>query len=290
MEIIVSLNKKENLLPLQQLKATHVLISDGYFSSGTASLSRSEIADFIDEAHRLDLKVMVRLDRLYDESELSDLQKYLAFLNERKADGLLFSDVGVKMLVEQNHLELQTLYAPETLLTNSYDVTALKQDGFAGCVVSKDIPLEDSYQIINDNPDYCYLRLFGPILLSYSKRHFISMYLDEEKEHRDDYYLQEETRDLLMPMVEKEKGSWLYGNCLQSLDRIKEIYQLPLKGVLFDGIIYDDEFVLTALKTHIEVLNDKISAEEALQSLEKQDGKAVFSSISEIRKTSLNKE
>ena len=290
MEIIVSLNKKENLLSLQQLKATHVLISDGYFSSGTASLSRSEIADFIDEAHRLNLKVMVRLDRLYDESELSDLQEYLTFLNQRKADGLLFSDVGVKMLVEQNHFELQTLYAPETLLTNSYDVTALREDGFGGCVVSKDIPLEDSYQIINDNPDYCYLRLFGPILLSYSKRHFISMYLDEEKEHRDDYYLQEETRDLLMPMVEKEKGSWLYGNCLQSLDRIKEIYQLPLKGVLFDGIIYDDEFVLTALKTHIEVLNDKISAEEALQSLEKQECKAVFSSISEIRKTSLNKE
>lgn len=290
MEIIVSLNKKENLLSLQQLKVTHVLISDGYFSSGTASLSRSEIADFIDEAHRLNLKVMVRLDRLYDESELNDLQEYLTFLNQRKADGLLFSDVGVKMLVEQNHLELQTLYAPETLLTNSYDVTALREDGFGGCVVSKDIPLEDSYQIINDNPDYCYLRLFGPILLSYSKRHFISMYLDEEKEHRDDYYLQEETRDLLMPMVEKEKGSWLYGNCLQSLDRIKEIYQLPLKGVLFDGIIYDDEFVLTALKNHIEVLNDKISAEEALQSLEKQECKAVFSSISEIRKTSLNKE
>ena len=251
MEIIVSLNKKENLLSLQQLKATHVLISDGYFSSGTASLSRSEIADFIDEAHRLNLKVMVRLDRLYDESELSDLQEYLTFLNQRKADGLLFSDVGVKMLVEQNHLELQTLYAPETLLTNSYDVTALREDGFGGCVVSKDIPLEDSYQIINDNPGYCYLRLFGPILLSYSKRHFISMYLDEEKEHRDDYYLQEETRDLLMPMVEKEKGSWLYGNCLQSLDRIKEIYQLPLKGVLFDGIIYDDILFLIPYHFHL---------------------------------------
>ena len=290
MEIIVSLNKKENLLPLQQLKATHVLISDGYFSSGTASLNRNEIADFIAEAHRLNLKVLVRLDRLYDESELNDLQEYLVFLNDRKADGLLFSDVGVKMLVEQNHLELETLYAPETLLTNSYDVTALKEDGFMGCVVSKDIPLQDSYQIIRDNPDYCYLRLFGPVLLSYSKRHFISLYLDEEREHRDGYYLQEETRNLLMPMVEKEKGSWLYGNCLQSLDKIKEIYQLPLRGVLFDGIIYDDEFVLTALRVHQQVLNDEITVSAALRQLEELERKAAFTSISEIRKTSLNKE
>ena len=273
-----------------RLAVSHALISDGCFSSGNSVLSREKIAGLISAAHRHGIKAIVRVDRLYDEDELDDLCAYLHFLDGCQADGLLISDLAVWMLKEREGLSLPCLYGPETLLTSSFEIAQLLSDGLEGCVISKEVPFEDACAIARNNEERCWLRIYGPLLLSCSKRRFISLYLNEEAEHAEGYYLQEETRDLMMPMIEKKTGSWLYGPTLHALDRIKEIMELPLGGVILDGIFDSDEQVLKALQLHLQVLQGKLSCSDALSQMPDSDGRRSYLGISQIRDTVVNKE
>ncbi|MBO4538567.1 MAG: U32 family peptidase [Erysipelotrichaceae bacterium] len=290
MNIIVSLNNIDSLSETARFPISHVLIGDGHFSSGNSFMDREQIRKFISKAHGLELKVIIRTDRLYGEDELEDLSAYLRFLNDEGADGLLIGDLGVRMMVENQKLDLECLYAPETLLTNSHDVRQLLLDGMDGCVISKDIPLKDGYQIAKDNEYGCWLRVYGPVLIACSRRRFVSLYLQQQQERLENWYLQEESRQLMMPIVEKPEGSWLYGYCLHSLDSIREIAALPLKGIIFDDPIGVDDDTLQALRLHLEVLDGKKSAEEAYEQLPVRDGHTSYGSISAVRRTVLDKE
>ncbi|MCR5067237.1 MAG: U32 family peptidase [Erysipelotrichaceae bacterium] len=273
-----------------RLAVSHALISDGRFSSGKSVLSKEQIAGLIAAAHRQGIRAVIRVDRLYGEDELDDLCAYLHFLDECQADGLLISDLAVWMMKEREGLSLPCLYGPETLLTSSSEIAQLISDGLEGCVISKEVPFENACAIARNNEKHCWLRIYGPLLLSYSKRRFISLYLNDDKEHSDGYYLQEETRDLMMPMIEKKTGSWLYGPTLHALDRIKEIAALPLRGVILDGVFDSDEQVLKALKLHLQVREGQLSCCEALSRMPDPDGRRAYLSISQIRDTVVNKE
>ena len=288
MNIIISLNDIENLASAARFPISHLLIGDGHFSSDSLTKERSQISRFIAEAHKLGLKVIVRVDRLYEEHELEELRDYLSFLNDHKADGLLISDLAAAMLVEEEGLNLACLYAPETLLTNSRDVRQLLQSGMKGCVISKDIPLAAMKQIALNNPEGCWLRVYGPQLIAYSRRRFVELYLQDGREHKENYFLQEESRPQKLPIIEKRTGSWLYGPCLQSLAEIRDIMTWPLQGIIFDGAFGSDQQVLKALELHLKVLKGQLSAEEAAGQLPVQQ--AGYQALSAIRRTVMDKE
>lgn len=241
-------------------------------------------------AHQKGYKCICKVDRLYMESELEQLTQYLKHLSEIKIDDILISDLGVKQLVEENQLPFKCIYAPETLLTNQYDVQVIHDDGFAGCVISKDIVLKDMLDIANSQPEYCYLRGYGPILISYSKRRFISLYLQEEQEHINDYYLTESNRpEQRLPIVEKQMGSWLYGPTLICFDSLTDIKKSKLAGLIFDGNLYDDDFNLQVVEQFFACEEGKINASEALENIKRLNQTIEYTSLSEIKKTGLDK-
>lgn len=290
MRIVSSLFDENYLTTLKELNVTHILINELEFSSGVKGFGLKELKDVTNKAHSLNLKVIVKADRLYGQDELEELTCFLKYLDEIKVDEILFSDLTIKILVDKYHLNLQTIYAPETLLTNQYDVKELQLDGFTSCVISKDIPLSEMFDIALYNKDYCYLRVHGPILISYGLRRFLSVYLDEFKEYKDNYYLCEENRDTLLPIVEKESGTWLYGSTLQSLMEIEDIVKQPLRGIIFDNNLYDDKYTVEVIKLYQEVLTQKIDCQKALEKLENLNNKIIYTGISEIKKTALEKD
>ena len=290
MNIVVSVFKEQSLTTLKKLNVTHILVNEMKFSSGTKGFDLKGLKTITAKAQQLGLKVIVKADRLFDQSELEELVSFLKYLQLIKVDDILFSDLTIKILVDKHKINLKTIYAPETLLTNKYDVQQLKIDGFDSCVISKDIPLSDMYEIALSNKDYCYLRVHGPILISYGLRRFVSVYLNEPKEYTENYYLREEHRETLLPIVEKETGTWIYGDTLQSLNEIDNIFQQPLKGLVFDNMLYDDEYTIEVIKIYKDVLNQKIDYQSALDKLRQLNDKIIYTDISEIKKTALDKE
>ncbi|MBQ4253601.1 MAG: U32 family peptidase, partial [Erysipelotrichaceae bacterium] len=232
MRMLTCYRKGFSLKALKERKVAGVIVNGGGFSS---SDDGTDIAKLHEQCLKLGLETWVRLDCLYEESEIEDLRRYLHYLDEIKVDGVMFTDLAVNEIALQDALAFKRTYTPETLLTNTYDVRLLCED-VDYCVISQDITLHDIMEIINGNPNRCFLRIHGPILLSYSRRRFISAYLKDEKaDHRDGYYLIEETRDNRMPIVQSERGSWLYGNVLCSLAEIGMLSESDLAAVIIDN-------------------------------------------------------
>ncbi|MDO4378503.1 MAG: U32 family peptidase [Erysipelotrichia bacterium] len=290
MEIIVVQKTKKYLKELKEMNVTDILISDNTFSSAVNFLKNEEIAEMNEAVHDSGMRTIVRVDRLYHQDEINDLKNYLSFLNDIGVDKILCSDIAVTMLIKENDYTMKTIYAPETLLTNSYDVKQLKNDGVDSCIISKDIPFENILRIAKNNPQYCYLRVFGQILISYSRRRFISAYLKKEDEYTDNYFLQEEKRDFLMPIVEKKSGCWLYGYSLESFGQLKEICDSEVKGIIIDEMFQNDLFILEIVKIHRDILDDKIDYKMAVQRLKELDQKSNYGSIAQVKQTALEKE
>ncbi|MGI6608540.1 MAG: U32 family peptidase [Erysipelotrichaceae bacterium] len=290
MKIVSSVFEEQSVDILKKLNITHILVNEMKFSSGIKGFDLTGLENVTLRAHQSDLQVIVKADRLFDQSELDELVSFLKYLDSIGVDSILFSDLTVKMLIDEYDLKMKTIYAPETLLTNKYDVKQLQSDGFDSCVISKDIPLTDMYEIAAFNKDYCYLRVHGPILISYSLRRFISVYLNQYKEYTDHYYLCEENRNTMLPIVEKETGTWLYGDTLQSISEISNIIRQPLKGIIFDNMLYDDKYTVEVIKIYLDVLNKRTECQSALEELLLLEKKIVYTDISEIKKTALDKE
>ncbi|MGN1399808.1 MAG: U32 family peptidase [Erysipelotrichaceae bacterium] len=290
MKYIVAIKTDKYLKQLKQLNVSDVIVSDSYFSSSTTDYDIEKTLDLIHRVKESGLGCIVRLDRLYDQKELNSLKQYLALLAKNQVDALLFSDIGVKVLVEQMQLNLKTIYAPETLLTNYYDIEVLKNNGLSGCVISKDIPYSEMLAILNQIKGYCYLRVFGEVLISYSKRRFVSVYLDQYQPYKTNYYLQEENRAIKMPLVEKESGFWLYGYMLHSLDKIKEIISSEPAGIILDQVFMDDEYQLEVVKIYNDVSGGIISWQMGYEKLLQLSDKLNYQSISDVKQTVLEKQ
>ena len=282
--VFAVIRKQENIVRFAESCADVFIMADREFSS---SYDRNDLAECIRTAHLAGRKLYVRCDRLYDQTELGALEHFLQDLEVWGADGIIYSDIGVFTLLQKLKVSYKGIYAPETLLTNYHDISDLKNDGVDGCVISKDIPLQDVIETAQKCPDYCYLRIHGPILIAYSHRRYIASYLQEDCEHSEGYFLQEETRDTLLPLVEKKEGSWLYGTVLQSLNAIQVLEEQPLASFIVDNVFDEDEETLKILELYKQVIDGKLEGSRALSQLDQ--GKE-YTAIEEVRKTWLDKE
>lgn len=287
MKKLVGYKKEFSLKLLKERGVDEIMVNSTSFSSFDSKLDLSLLKRQCDE---LGMSVWVKLDCLYEENELESLNEYLAYLDGIKVYGVMFTDIAVNELAIENGYGFKKMYTPETLLTNSYDVSLLTEE-MDYAVISQDITFDDIRTIIDDNPGKCYLRVHGPILLTYSKRHFISAYLKQDRDVYDDgYYVIEETRDNKMALVQSERGCWLYGNILQSLHQIESLKESALAGIIIDNVLYDEQYNLFVLDLYNDVAERKISGQQAVGKLHEYNSEMQYTDLKDVQESWLNKE
>ena len=289
-DFFIYLRDPENVTEVTVDTVTGIIIADYAHSSSDHDLDRSEIRKAIKLIHSCGKKAIVKVDRLFSQDEMEDLYDYLEFLQQCGTDAIIYTDIGIKVILDDSAFTMKGIYAPETLLTDYRDISILKDDGFDGCVISKDIPLKDVYEIIDNCPDYCYLRIHGPILIAYSRRRYISSYLERKDTYLDSYFLQEESRSEKLPIIEKECGSWLYDGCLQSQSEVYRLIDSPVRGLIIDNVYLDDEYTMNVADLYDAIMNDDISYEEALRTLRSFDPEIRYTDINDLKETQLDKE
>ncbi len=286
---LVTIRELANIEKFRELGVDTLIIADERFSSSPCGLSREQLTTAITMIREAGMKAAVRVDRLFYEDELADLEAYLQMLSDRQADMVICTDIGIKQISERIRAGYETIYAPETLLTNGHEIESLRRDGVSGCVISKDITLREVYDIIRQVPDYCYLKIHGPVLLSYSGRGYISSYLERAGNYLEDYHLVEETRSDVLPIVEKNGESWLYHQTLQSFAEIGYLLQAPVRGLIIDNNLYSDDYTLKTVSLYRRVMTGEISSSEALDQLKGYDRSINYLDINDLKATWLQK-
>ncbi|MBQ7223894.1 MAG: U32 family peptidase [Erysipelotrichaceae bacterium] len=286
---LVTIRDIANIEMFRELGIDTLIVADERFSSSPCGLSRDQLAMAVAKIRKAGLKAAIRIDRLFYEDELADLESYLRMLDQLPADLIICTDIGVKQIADRIKAGYQIIYAPETLLTNGYEIESLKRDGMSGCVISKDITIREVYDILRQVPDYCYLKVHGPVLLSYSGRGYISSYLERKGNYLEGWHLVEETRSDVLPIVEKNGESWLYWQTLQSFSEISYLLKAPLKGLIIDNNLYKDEYTLKTVSLYRRVMAGEISGSEALEQLKGFDRSIKYLDINDLKATWLQK-
>jgi U32 family peptidase len=176
------------------------------------------------------------------ESELPQLDELMRMLLSHQPQAIYFNDLAVGMYLNTHKQNVQTVYAPETILTNALEIELYLQH-FDRVVIAKELTLEEMLDLARQFPKRLDLFALGYPLMSMSRRPLVQSYLDEMKidftsMNHTDLRLYEQKRQEALPILEERRVTSIYSAaCLYPKE---EYVQLE---TAFNGLIHDDLFV-----------------------------------------------
>lgn len=105
------------------------------------NFSDQEIAEAIKMAHTLDKKVYITVNNLINNVEIDEAKRYLTFLKEANADGVIVQDLGVVKIINDLQLDYDIHASVMMNVHNIPMVEALQACGLTRTIVSREMDL-----------------------------------------------------------------------------------------------------------------------------------------------------
>lgn len=194
-------------------------------------------------------KLYINVNGLYDEHELEGLFKHIDTLYTCHIDGLLFQDFAVLHYIKRMGYDLELMYAPMTLNTNSYTLNALKRYGITSAWIAKEIPLDEQAEIAKKAELPLMIQGHGVQYMASSKRPLVSHYEKASGLTFDHSNLTIHPRgeDFPCHIYEDSRGATIY--------TVNKLYTLDLLQSLKDfEYLYIETMYMSPLET-VEVVN-----------------------------------
>ncbi|MGB4613361.1 MAG: U32 family peptidase [Erysipelotrichaceae bacterium] len=261
-ELLSTIFSKEDIVRLKKVNVTGIIVGDDFHGTRlTKAFSHDEIIEINKLAKENDLKVYVKMNRMYEDKELDKALDYLKFLKTLDVN-IFYNDLSIYVLAKSINMEDRLVYDPDTIVTNSLDVNYHLSKGIYGVILSKEITKEEMVLISNNSNGRVGVIVHGYLNMSYSKRMLINNYFehlnkDIDVDDKRSLYLIEQTRDGKMPIIEDSQGTMIFTEYVQeSFDEIKELYENNVSMFIVDGIFLDSDKVVDAVKGYSNLLND----------------------------------
>ena len=242
---------------------TFVIGNKKYAVRMAALFDDEMISYLVSKIHDLNKKVYVCVNKLFTQEEIEGLEEYLINLNKLSVDGILFSDMAVYQIAKRNGFANLLIYDPDTLLVNSYDVNFYKGLGLESVVVSKDISLEDIFDVAKRNPLFATILVYGHYTLFYSKRKLVENYFyayeKDPKKYIENRNLltQEITRNEMYPIYQDDNGTVIYSDKkLFYANYLKKMHEVGINRFYFNFMFdnFDEaKRIISIYKESLEV-------------------------------------
>lgn len=209
------------------------------------SYLKNEIKEYVNLAKKYQKKTIVDVAKLVHEDQIEELLNNIKYLNEIGVDYFLYSDFGVYQLLKELGLTFKTILYSNTYLTNTLD-TKIYQKKNAFVVLSNQVNSSELLNIYNNSYDNKIVNAFGRALIMYTRRPLLTNYFSYRKEEynkNSTYYLEEEYRDSLYPIVENDNSTKIFDYGYYYLtDELKEMVNgvnILITGELLTNIQYE---------------------------------------------------
>lgn len=147
------MKKLELLSPagdMEKLKAALIGGADAVYLAGKNFGARKSAGNFTNEemieaihfAHLRDRKVFVTVNILFYDDELSEVYKYIQFLNNADVDGILVQDIGLIDFSQSNFKDLEIHASTQMGIHSSYGARWAKTMGFDRIVMARESTLD----------------------------------------------------------------------------------------------------------------------------------------------------
>lgn len=215
--------------------------------------------------HKLKKKVYVTVNIFPHNEDIETLPKYLEFLYQAGADGILISDLGVYCIAKQVVPHLPLHISTQANNTNWQSVLFWQELGAARVVLARELSLAEIGLIRSKVNVELEAFIHGAMCISYSGRCLLSNYLAGRDANRGEcaqacrwkYTLMEENRPgQFFPVKEDARGSYIFNSrdlCL--IEHIPEVIDSGLNSLKIEGRMKSVHYVASVTRVYREAID-----------------------------------
>lgn len=240
-----------------------VIAIENYSENFDSYIKMSEIKEKCNLILDKKKQVFISLNKVYFNDDLKDLKKILFILNDIDISGVLFSDMAVLNIINENNLKINAIWYGNHLATNSYTINFLEKRGIKAVVLSDEITLDEKLEIANKINIPVIIKLFGYTNMATSSRKLLTNYFkytNINANNNKKYYIKEKNSDEYYPIIESENTNFFSSKILNGLKQFPKIIENKNVKYIFldDYMINESSFynVIEAFKALKSSPND----------------------------------
>ncbi|MEG2799252.1 MAG: peptidase U32 family protein [Erysipelotrichaceae bacterium] len=295
--LIASIYEIDDIVKYKEAGAHSIIMGLPFFSARPVStFSEEDIKLAREITLRQDMNLYVLMNRMFCEEELKQTKEMLVFLKAVGVDGIYFGDEALLYMANELDMTSKLIYNPDTLITNSMDVSYYLNEGISMVCISKEITLADMIEIGRHNENQVEVTIHGRLNMMHSKRKLLTNYfnhlgIDYEVNAKRTLSLKEVTRKDLMPIIEDDLGTHVFsGFTLVAFEEVNKLVENGIINLKIEGLFHNASYVIEALNLYQGILSGKEDAHQIYLDYQKEYFKDHIDTGFFYQKTSLIKE
>ena len=268
--------KPELLAPAGSLEKARIAFAygaDAVYAGGTQfslraaarNLNREELAALCFLAHKLGKKVYVTVNTFARNSDLPLLPRFLGYLQDIRADGIILSDPGVLTLAKKWAPEVPFHLSTQANTTNSLTVAFWREQGIRRVNLARELTYPEVTEIRKDSKIELEIFVHGAMCVSYSGRCLLSAILNRRSANlgrctqpcRWSYRLVEEKRPgQYFPIYEDQNGTYIFNSkdlCL--IEELEKLMELGIDALKIEGRMKGALYLASVIRAYRQAID-----------------------------------
>ncbi|MGM0752273.1 MAG: peptidase U32 family protein [Bacillota bacterium] len=240
--------------------------------------SREDVAEAIKAAHKHGKKVYVAMNALFHNDKISELDDYIAFLQEAGADAIVFGDPAVLMAAREVAPDMLLHWNTETTATNWYTCNYWGRKGAKRAVLARELSMDSIVEMKENAEVEIEVQVHGMTCMFQSKRSLLGNYFEyrgkameiENRKEQRNMFLHDEERHNKYPIYEDENGTHIMSpNDMCIVDELGEMIEAGIDSFKIDGVLKSSDYILEVTKLYRKAID--LCVEDEDQYEEKKD-------------------
>ncbi|MEH7343822.1 peptidase U32 family protein [Bacillus sp. JJ1532] len=264
-ELLVTPKSVEDIIPLAEAGADAFVIGEQRYGLRLAGeFLKDDVRKAIELAHEKGKKVYVAMNALFHNEKVDDLPEYIKFLQDAKADAILFGDPAVLMAAREAAPNMKLHWSTETTGTNWYTCNYWGRKGSKRAVLAREINMDAIIEIKEHAEVEIEVQVHGMTAMFHSKRSLLGNYYEyqgkvmeiENRKHEHNMFLHDKERENKYPIFEDENGTHIMSpNDICIIDELQEMIEAGVDSFKIDGILKSSEYILEVTKLYRKAID-----------------------------------
>ncbi|MCK9224096.1 MAG: U32 family peptidase [Candidatus Muirbacterium halophilum] len=242
------------------------------------NFSNKELEKAIDYAHFLGKKVYVTVNSFYRDDEFENIEVFLKYLADIKADAAIISDPGLMLIIKEKNIKIPVHVSTQSNTTNSNTVRLWENLGAERVILARELTQKNIRDIILNSNIEIETFVHGAMCVSYSGRCLLSSFMAGRDSNKGDcaqpcrwkyklYYLEEDKRKgKFMPVIEDDTGTYIMNSADLNLSRkIPELINAGVCSLKIEGRMKSSYYVAMVCRIYRQIIDEYIKNPEIFE-------------------------
>ncbi|RFU65803.1 peptidase U32 family protein [Peribacillus glennii] len=259
-ELLVTPARVEDIPRLIEAGADAFVVGEQRYALRLAGeFPRADVQRAIELAHSADKKVYVAMNAIFHNDKVGKLEDYVSFLNEVKADAIIFGDPAVLMAVREVAPDMPLHWNTETTVTNWYTANYWGRRGSVRAVAARELSMDELIEMREHAEVEIEVQVHGMTCMFQSKRTLLGNYFEyqgkaleiENRKEQKNMFLHDKERNNKYPIFEDENGTHIMSpNDICIIDELQEMVEAGIDSFKIDGVLKTPEYIIEATKLY----------------------------------------